>query len=72
MPGMPGSPPELDTTSSMRNSSIPNIGNFPGKVPEISSPSFQQMSNKIPPKLPGLGSGLPGLGGFSPFAGKKK
>jgi signal recognition particle subunit SRP54 len=41
-------------------------GGFPGLPKGVTPPAGMM------PKLPGLGSGLPGLGGNNPFGGKKK
>jgi signal recognition particle subunit SRP54 len=41
-------------------------GGFPGLPKGVTPPAGMM------PKLPGLGSGLPGLGGSNPFGGKKK
>jgi len=69
MGGMPEpSPAELEAMAKQLG------GKAGGGMPAMPPGFGSSLGAKLPPTLPGLGSGgrLPGLGGFNPFGGKKK
>ncbi|MGL4973714.1 MAG: signal recognition particle protein, partial [Bosea sp. (in: a-proteobacteria)] len=76
--GLPGgldpskmTPEQLEQIQKMAGGKMPGLPPMPpglGGLPKGVTPPAGMM-----PKLPGLGGGgLPGLGGFNPFGGKKK